>query len=112
MKGGFFCIPSTKKRSSINEKPDKSKKGKKTKKSKGSKMSMRKYVRGSQQGGSKNNKKSMRKRKQKSKQKTKKPSLKQRGGETIEYDLTDSLGQGSYPVSEQGHNDCSGVHHK
>ena len=113
MIGGFFCVPSTKKRTPAKGNADKSKKAKKGKSGK-SELALRKYVRGAQQGGSTKKRNCSPKRKT-SGSKTKRrrsKSTKQRGGATIVHDLTDGLGRGSYPVTMQGHDDCSGVHHK
>jgi hypothetical protein len=123
MIGGFFCVPSTKKRSTAKKNADKSKKAKKDKSGKNS-LALRKYVRGAQQGGTDTKKRTSFRKTSNGKTKTNRSSLKrsnskrknkkssQRGGATIEHDLTDMLGRGSYPVTKQGHDDCSGVHHK
>jgi hypothetical protein len=93
MIGGFFCVSSTKKRKTSNGKTKKAKK--KNNGVKKGRKTFRKYIRKSQRGGSKKNMKKT-----------------QKGGETVNYDLTDNLGQGTYPVTNRGHSDCSGVHHK
>ena len=126
MIGGFFCVPSTKKRTPAKGNADKSKKAKKGKSGK-SELALRKFVRGAQQGGSTKKRKtsgsktkrrsSLKKGKDNKNVNTKhhsrsKSSKQQRGGATIVHDLTDGLGRGSYPVTKQGHDDCSGVHHK
>jgi hypothetical protein len=93
MLGGFFCVSSTKKRKTSGNKTKKAKRSsRKTTTPKRGKKVNRKLSKGSRKG--------------------KKGTRKQTGGETINYDLTDGLGRGSYPVTYRSNTDCSGVHHK
>ena len=124
MIGGFFCVPDnttgkTKKRKTSG---DKTKKAKKGASGKAGRKSFRKFVRGAKQtGGCPTCKKGMtnkgmNKRKGKTMRNKKKYGGKkyggQKGGTTLKHDLCDPLGRGTYPVTENGRTDCSGVHHK
>ena len=115
MIGGFFCVPDnttgkTKKRKTSG---DKTKKAKKGPSGKAGRKSFRKFVRGAKQtGGCSTCNKGMKKGKTGKKKYGGKKYGGQKGGATLKYKLDDPLGRGTYPVTENGRTDCSGVHHK
>jgi hypothetical protein len=126
MIGGFFCVPDnttgkSKKRKTSGNKTKKAKKGPS---GKAGRKSFRKFVRGSKQtGGCSSCNKGMNKKKGMNNKKVKKTGRHsmnkkgkkyggQKGGATLKYKLDDPLGRGTYPVTENGRTDCSGVHHK
>lgn len=97
MKGGFFCVPKTKR--SVSKSKKRKTSGGKTKKATITKSKKSKSAPKLVKGASKRRRVSRR-------------SKSQKGGATIGIKPCDPLGRGTYPVVYNSMTDCSGVHHK